>query len=57
MNVFGVKSTILAKYAQLVAMVPMFNKAIATRSLFGMSYPTRISKCITVRNSFREVWE
>jgi hypothetical protein len=33
MNVFELKSAILAKYAQLVAMAPMANKAIAIRSI------------------------
>jgi hypothetical protein len=43
MNVFDVQSAILAKYAQLVAMATMFKKAMATRSLFGMPYPSELA--------------
>src|SRR5580704_17844636 len=56
-NLFDVKSTIFAKYAHLGTVRPMFNKALATRSLFETQHPARISKCITVTNSFLEVWE
>jgi hypothetical protein len=44
MNLFDVKSKCFAKEAQLAAMSPIFNKAIATRSPFGMPCATRISK-------------
>jgi hypothetical protein len=40
MNLFDVKSAILVKHAQVVVMVPTFNKAITIQSLFGMEYPT-----------------
>jgi hypothetical protein len=56
-NLFDMKSAILANYAQLVAMAPMFNKATAARSLFGVPYLTRISKCTAVTNGFLAEWE
>ena len=40
MNVFGVKPTVFARYAQVVAMAPAFNKAIASRSLFEGLFPS-----------------
>jgi hypothetical protein len=52
-----VESTSIAEYAQLVAMALVFIRANATRCPFGIQHSARISKCITVINSFLAVWE